>query len=65
MLSDGLNSLWAARMLSVLRIMAGLLFLQHGTQKLFGFPPPPNGGRRRCRSRLQGVIELVGGGAWS
>jgi putative oxidoreductase len=31
----------APRMLSVLRIMAGLLFLAHGTQKFFGFPPSP------------------------
>ena len=31
---------WAPRMLSVLRIMTALLFLAHGTQKLFGFPTP-------------------------
>jgi putative oxidoreductase len=29
------------RMLSVLRIVIGMLFLEHGTQKLFGFPPGP------------------------
>jgi putative oxidoreductase len=30
--------------LSILRIVVGLIFLEHGTQKLFGFPvPPPNG----------------------
>jgi putative oxidoreductase len=35
---------WAPRALSVLRIVAALLFLEHGTQKLFGFPAaPPNG----------------------
>jgi uncharacterized membrane protein YphA (DoxX/SURF4 family) len=35
---------WAPRMLSVLRIMAALLFLQYGLSKYFGFPanPPPN-----------------------
>ena len=26
-------------LLSVLRIVAGLLFLEHGAQKLLGFPP--------------------------
>jgi putative oxidoreductase len=29
---------WAPRLLSILRIMAGLLLLQHGTAKLLGFP---------------------------
>ena len=33
-----LSTVWAPRMLSVLRIMAALLFIEHGTQKLFGFP---------------------------
>lgn len=28
-------------MLSVLRIVAGLMFVSMGTMKLFGFPPPP------------------------
>ena len=31
---------WAPRVLSVLRIVAAILFLEHGTQKLFGLPPP-------------------------
>ncbi len=30
---------WTPRMLSVLRIVTGLLFLEHGTGKLLGFPP--------------------------
>jgi len=30
---------FAPRMLSILRIMAALIFLEHGTQKLLGFPP--------------------------
>ncbi len=29
---------WAPRALSLLRIVAALLFIEHGTQKLFGFP---------------------------
>ena len=32
----------APLVLAVLRIIAGLLFLEHGTQKLFGFPAGPN-----------------------
>ena len=35
---------WAPHMLSVLRIVAALLFLQYGLSKYFGFPanPPAN-----------------------
>ena len=32
---------WTPRLLSILRIVTALLFMQHGAQKLFGFPPPP------------------------
>lgn len=35
------RSEWTGRMLSVLRIVVGLLFLEHGTQKIFGWPPSP------------------------
>ena len=37
-----LETVWAPRLLSVLRIVAALIFIEHGTQKLFGFPPSPN-----------------------
>ena len=37
------RSLWTGRMLSILRIVAGLVYLSVGTMKLFGFPPPPPG----------------------
>ena len=53
---------WSPRMLSVLRAMTGLLFLEHGTQKLFGFPPPPNPGPPLLSLLgVQGILELVGG----
>jgi len=41
---------WSQRMLSVLRIITGLMFLEHGTQKLLGFPHPANPGPRCSRS---------------
>ena len=37
------RSPWTGRMLSLLRIVAGLVYLSVGTMKLFGFPPPPPG----------------------
>ena len=53
---------WSPRMLSVLRAMTGLLFLEHGIQKLFGFPPPPNPGPALLSLLgVQGILELVGG----
>jgi putative oxidoreductase len=53
---------WSPRMLSVLRIMTGLLFLEHGTQKLFGFPLPPNPAPALFSLLgAQGILELVGG----
>ena len=32
---------WRDRMLSVLRIVSGLVFISAGTMKLFGYPPSP------------------------
>ena len=32
---------WASRMLSIFRIVAGLMFLTVGTMKMFGFPAGP------------------------
>ncbi|MDX6807076.1 DoxX family protein [Terrihabitans rhizophilus] len=54
---------YAPIMLSVLRIMTGLLIMQHGTQKLFGFPEASARGMPPLVSLmgLAGVIELVGG----
>jgi putative oxidoreductase len=55
---------WAPRLLSVLRIVAALLYLLHGTSKLFGVPPTASGSTVALASRLgaAGVIEIVGGG---
>jgi putative oxidoreductase len=33
------RSPWAGRMLSIFRIVAGLMFMWSGTTKLFGYPP--------------------------
>lgn len=55
-------SRYAPLALVVLRIMVGLLFLEHGTQKLLGFPAGGAAGPAMLAlAWFQGVIELVGG----
>jgi putative oxidoreductase len=51
--------------LAVLRVVAALIFMAHGTQKLMGFPAPPDGGLPAVGSLLWvgAWIELVGGAA--
>ncbi len=52
---------WAPRMLSVLRIITALLFLQHGLTKFFGFPgPSPANFQALSLIGLAGAIEIVG-----
>ncbi|SRR6266851_1532296 len=62
-MSKGIDyDVWAPRILTVLRVMAGLLFLEHGTQKILGFPPSANPGPALLSlGGIQGLIELVGG----
>jgi putative oxidoreductase len=36
-------NVWAPRVLSILRIVAALAFMQHGLMKLFDFPVPQQG----------------------
>ena len=53
---------WAPRVRSILRIMTGLLFLQHGTMKYFNFPPSEMfAGGLDGLMRVAGGIELIGG----
>lgn len=53
---------WAPRILSVLRIMTGFLFLWHGTQKLLNFPPTERSGEiPGLVLYVAGPLELFGG----
>lgn len=62
MSGDGLATTWAPRMLSILRMMSALLFIAHGTQKLFGFPPSERGMPPLFSLYgLGGVLETFGG----
>jgi putative oxidoreductase len=49
-------------LLSVLRIMVGLLFMQHGLSKLFGFPAGAGFPAFLSLPWFEGCIELIGGG---
>jgi putative oxidoreductase len=55
---------WSPRVLSLLRIMAALLFMEHGLMKLFHFPAPQPGAPDPLPSilTLAAWMEVVGGG---
>ena len=56
-----LQTIWAPRFLSILRIMTALLFLEHGTQKLLGFPASDYVPAFMSLPWIAGVLELFGG----
>lgn len=49
--------------LGALRIVSGLIFTAHGTQKILGFPEPSERGQPELMSLMGigGLLELVGG----
>ncbi|WP_334062409.1 DoxX family protein [Limimaricola cinnabarinus] len=51
----------APEMLSVLRIVSALIFLLHGSQKLFAFPPTDQQPPLASLMGVGGVLELIGG----
>jgi len=57
-------AVWAPRVLSLLRIIAALLFMEHGLMKLFHFPAPQPGAPDPLPTLLLAAasIEVVGGG---
>lgn len=61
--SSAFISTWTPRMLGVLRIVIGFLFLQHGTAKLLGIPHVAmfDGLELFSLIGLAGILELVGG----
>ena len=57
----GFLSRFEAQGYALLRIVTGLLFLWHGTQKLFGYPAAAREGTPDWINYVAGPIELVGG----
>jgi putative oxidoreductase len=58
---DTLQTVWAPRVLSILRIVAALIFFEHGASKLFGFPSPGFSPEAWSLPWIAGVLETVGG----
>ena len=60
---EAIGTMWAPRLLSVLRIVAALLYMTHGIAKLLKYPPLPAFAKLELVSLigLAGVLELVGG----
>jgi len=60
---DAIAVSWAPRLLSILRIMAGLLLMQHGTAKLLKFPVIQQMVNIDLASLpgIAGFFELIGG----
>lgn len=57
---------WSGIFLSVLRVVAALVYMQHGSQKLFGFPPTGGPGGTApfvlfSQTGLAGILEFFGG----
>ena len=54
---------YTQQLLSLLRIMSGLLLLQHGTTKYLNFPvhPTMNNASPMTMGGFAGILELVGG----
>jgi putative oxidoreductase len=59
---DKLVNAWRPRVLSILRAVAAFLFMQHGTQKMFGFPAAQrNEFELFSMSGVAGTLEVFGG----
>jgi len=55
---------WPSRMLSIFRIVAGVLYITFGTLKVFGYPPGPPGMPPfdpMTQMGIGGLLETLGG----
>ncbi len=59
---ENLTTTWTPRGLSVLRIMSAMLFMEHGTLKILGFPISEKSAPELLSlGGIAGVFELFGG----
>jgi putative oxidoreductase len=60
--TNWLEATWAPRILSIVRIVVALIFMEHGTQKWLNFPPLARAAPEfLSMSGFGGAIELIGG----
>lgn len=59
--TDTLETVWAPCVLSILRIVAALIFFEHGSAKLLGFPASDFSPEVMSLPWIAGVLEIVGG----
>lgn len=60
--ATSLRLAWEPRVLSILRLVVGVLYMQHGLNKLFDFPPTPTHMPYRLFSLVPGLagpLEVV------
>ncbi|NHI00521.1 MULTISPECIES: DoxX family protein [Oceanimonas] len=59
---DSFLTAWRPRVLSLVRMVSAFLFMQHGAQKILGFPAPARAPFELFSlSGAAGVLELFGG----
>ncbi len=61
MLNGVIPEKYSGYLFSALRIMTGLLFLEHGTSKLLGFPYADMSQMPATMLWITGLLELIGG----
>ena len=59
-MTDAFRAEWSPRVLSVLRIVAALCFLQHGLTKYLGFPGTAPAHLLIWPAGIAGAIEIIG-----
>jgi putative oxidoreductase len=52
---------WSPQLLSLMRIAVGITFVEHGTQKLLGFPVPAPGALGTFLLLFTGILETAAG----
>ena len=59
---EGIIATWTPRILSALRIITALLFIEHGTAKILRFPESPDiPAELPAIALVAGVLEIFGG----
>ena len=59
--SEAFREVWAPRLLSLVRVLLGLIYLEHGVSKYLGFPTPqPQNFHALSMFGVAGIIEIIG-----